>query len=88
MACHSKGTRTGNWTLRKQRSRAGRKTGQNGDLERHTVAVFHDYESLWRHRTKATIRPEAVERTRNSTAVTMQVLFRGPPSPLFVRGCG
>jgi hypothetical protein len=80
--------RTGNWTLKKERSRAGRKTGQNRDLKRHTVAVFDDYESLWRHRTEPGIRPEVAERARSRTTVTPPELFRGRPSPVFVRGCG
>ena len=88
MARHSKGTRTGDWTLREEQNRAGRITGQNGGLERNTVAVLHDYESLRRHRSKAAIRPEVAERTRSRTTVTPQALFRGRPSPVFVRGCG
>ena len=69
-ACRCKRARTGNWTLRKKRRRAGRKTGQNRDLERPIVAIFDDCESPWRHRTKPAIRPEMAERARNSTPLT------------------
>jgi hypothetical protein len=82
------GDRTGNRTLRKRRSRDGRKTGQNGRSERHPIALSGRYESPGPLRALAPNCATIVERTRNRIIVTAQVLFRRRPSPAFVKGCG
>ena len=87
-ASRSKRAGTENWTLRKRRSRAGRKTGQNGDLDRRKAAVFDACKFPWRHRSKPAIRPEMAAHAGNRKTLTPQELFFGQPSPVFVRGCG